>query len=298
MVQYSKYSSAYYRTPDLVNKDYWKLDNTENNDQTQLLQRLQARGIACTPTSNQHGDRDRLAHLYSRAQRGLPFYDDMSYHELHRFCQSRRIKLPLDDERHDRNRLQSILEQADEDATFDRFLDLPPELRVRIYEMHKASLDFGDFSVAPPITSVSKLVRVEALSVFFHERLFLIHGVSRGRLGLQLVTDLFFGSAPMAILGAVRKLHILSPIGPAGTTGYAEFRVDLTARRVEESAVFEGMGTFQRDGLPGPSGKDVLVAEKIRKALQVLAEDVSSRTPVAFTRSDASAILHIFDWTR
>lgn len=40
-------------------------------------------------------------------------------------------------------KLKAQLEQADEDATFDYFTSLPPELRERIYKLYFGSL--GDF---------------------------------------------------------------------------------------------------------------------------------------------------------
>lgn len=60
------------------------------------------------------------------------------------------------------------LERADEDATF-RFLDLPAELRVHIYEDHLRSLDtdVARFIAPLPLTQVSNLVRQEVIPLFY-----------------------------------------------------------------------------------------------------------------------------------
>ncbi|KAK0365427.1 ornithine aminotransferase [Friedmanniomyces endolithicus] len=66
----------------------------------------------------------------------------------------------------------AILEQADDERVFPRFMDLPPELRVEIYGHHFRSFDEGILAVQPPLTTVCKLLRQEALPMFYRSHRF------------------------------------------------------------------------------------------------------------------------------
>lgn len=64
---------------------------------------------------------------------------------------------------------------SDSKPTFSRFLDLPPEIRERIYELRYLDdirlLDIPSYNISeikePSLTRVSKLVRKEALPIFY-----------------------------------------------------------------------------------------------------------------------------------
>jgi hypothetical protein len=72
-----------------------------------------------------------------------------------------------------KNRLRPIkaqLEQADDEATFNRFSDLPPELRLVIYTYYFESSDYRHSATnkcQPPITRVSRQTRKESLPIFY-----------------------------------------------------------------------------------------------------------------------------------
>ena len=66
----------------------------------------------------------------------------------------------------------TMLEEADDDLLVERMVDLPAELRVRICELHLAGLSNGHAEVSlrhkqPPVTMVSRLLRQEALHLFY-----------------------------------------------------------------------------------------------------------------------------------
>lgn len=65
--------------------------------------------------------------------------------------------------------LRAQLEQADEDATFEGFLALPPELRLRIYNHYFKSFIGTRANVIsqPPITGASQQIRKESLPIFY-----------------------------------------------------------------------------------------------------------------------------------
>ncbi len=75
----------------------------------------------------------------------------------------------------------AILEQADDERVFPRFMDLPPELRVEIYGHHFRSFDEGILAVQPPLTTVCKLLRQEALPMFYRSHRFGVTNLSRIR---------------------------------------------------------------------------------------------------------------------
>lgn len=62
-----------------------------------------------------------------------------------------------------------LLERADDEQRFDKFLDLPCELRLMVYEIHLEGLELpkGPRSVKPPpVCRASSLLREEALPLF------------------------------------------------------------------------------------------------------------------------------------
>ncbi|KAK5127352.1 hypothetical protein LTR85_006691 [Meristemomyces frigidus] len=121
---------------------------------------------------NNSADTARLKHLLSRAERNLISYDKCDLEELAGFCKSRGLAVRGEE---DVTSLITILERADEEATFERFDALPAELRVHIYRCHFESFTDGlEAPVQPPITKVSKLSRKEALPLFYHSSTFTI----------------------------------------------------------------------------------------------------------------------------
>ncbi|KAK4892444.1 hypothetical protein LTR27_009100 [Elasticomyces elasticus] len=76
----------------------------------------------------------RLDALWLRFRRGSIAYTNCSTAELRRFCQRRGLKAI---EGAMRESLISVLVNADDDWTFARFNDLPPELKEMIWEWRK-----------------------------------------------------------------------------------------------------------------------------------------------------------------
>lgn len=64
--------------------------------------------------------------------------------------------------------LKGLLEKADDDVTFGRFSELPPELRQIVFRHYFNSLtSWVPFMHQPPITLVSRSVRKDSLPLFF-----------------------------------------------------------------------------------------------------------------------------------
>lgn len=94
-------------------------------------------------------------------------YDACSDAELRAFATDRDLITAR--QRCSRHALVKKLMQADADPTFDRFTDLPAELRAIIYELYMS--DFTQEKLAeptqPPLTRVSVALRKEAIPIFY-----------------------------------------------------------------------------------------------------------------------------------
>lgn len=68
------------------------------------------------------------------------------------------------------NSVKAQLEQADENATFDRFTDLPPEIRQLVFQhyMDSTLANRKPKSIyQPPLTMTSRMIRRETLPLFY-----------------------------------------------------------------------------------------------------------------------------------
>lgn len=195
--------------------DYWKLWPPAHFEDSKITAKALKQQIdACSGGARQYTTgtiRKRLCVLAYRAQRRLRCYDGDTKDMLRTFCRQRKLS----------NRLQGVnkpeliqaLERADEVATFDRFLDLPPELRVLVYKFH-----YNDFELRasctnkisshneltypspPAIAQVCSLIRRESLPCFYQAATFVFILMAR----LKRPTD-----APKRLSAGTRFLKSL-----------------------------------------------------------------------------------------
>jgi hypothetical protein len=140
---------------------YWKLGDYTDQTLRELKEHLAAHGSQCPKNAN----KDKLMKAVGRCQRGLLSYEKYSADELRGFCLARKIS--LSSKRMTVPRLALMLEDADDDieGAFPRFMELPAELRNRVYELHFS--DYDEISTEhhrPPITEVC----AESLPVFYN----------------------------------------------------------------------------------------------------------------------------------
>ncbi|KAK4610813.1 uncharacterized protein CLAFUR5_14057 [Fulvia fulva] len=165
---------------------YWKLPAFNKRTKPELQHYL--------TSQNHHFDKshgkNRLVELCSLCYRGLPSYHSCTIPELEGYVRARRLPVQTGRGRKldvKKAYLVSALEDADDDLSFERFEDLPAELRLRIYGLHFASfkerivwtgkfqqptcheLESKPMSIPslPPLTEVSRLMRQETLPVFY-----------------------------------------------------------------------------------------------------------------------------------
>ncbi|KAK5740557.1 hypothetical protein LTR17_004594 [Elasticomyces elasticus] len=170
-------------------------------------------------------------------------YHNCSGSELRKFVRDRGVKVP--DEQFRRKTLIDALEKADSAQTFARFTDLPPELRVIVYELYTAEFPEQLHCPAqPPLTRVCRLLRSETLPLFYD------------RTTLKIKLDISVGSRCLKfnaevmsfVLGLsedswsmVRKLHFEIPMrydhrGIGGLIAVTlKYESDLTKWLVESS---------------------------------------------------------------
>lgn len=88
------------------------------------------------------------------------------------FCKQRGVGLPSLWPR--KAEIIQALEKADEDRTFYGFAELPPELRVHIFELYFRSFTELEWPGIPPVAQASRLFRQEALPLFYKTCTFVI----------------------------------------------------------------------------------------------------------------------------
>lgn len=192
-------------------KDYWKLDSGFH---------WQKRGLREKLSKNKHsgfkigcGNTARLRELYVRHQRGLLSFESLPLQELRQFATVRGITV-------DPNAVSTVvkaqLEKADNEATFDRFTDLPPEVRQIIFRHYYESLLSSIRAVRkyqPPITMVSRMIRQESLPLLYGYcgRLEIVSDgpiTAPYKLNPSLATAKFLQSTPAHLLARIRLLQL------------------------------------------------------------------------------------------
>lgn len=189
--------------------------------------------------------------LFSRMLRELPSYEDedkFSVDDLRRFCAQRKLECGP---KVRRSAVIKILEAADEAATFPQFLELPPELRNRVYSMHFDTFPVLEHPTTPPIARASRQLRQENLLLFYqscnlyfqacHVSFLANCDVAGPELEHLILTReasstlKTFHRLPAEYLGNIRKLCIVGAVAPSGDwnperRGYTEWHVELAAR--------------------------------------------------------------------
>lgn len=149
--------------------NYWKLDSGERWTEKTKEELLQI--LTTNDRSLKAASMTRLRELFVRQQRGLLSYEGLTVGELRSFVVQRGLS-STSTARPTAATLKARLEQADEDATFDRFSELPPEIRQQIFEQYFDSLNKCRGYTSrpggqPPIALASRQTRLEALPLYY-----------------------------------------------------------------------------------------------------------------------------------
>jgi hypothetical protein len=158
--------------------NYWKLGLREYQNARKTIKYLEEHGYRCRENVSKAVASDAVG----RYQRGLMSYEGLSVSELRSLCKAK----GLSSKAKTASRLARALEKADDSATF-RLLDLPPEIRNMIYELHLS--DLGEINTCyaqPPLTLASRQLRAEALLLFLGCATFVF------TIDKTLIPDMFF----------------------------------------------------------------------------------------------------------
>lgn len=117
-----------------------------------------------------------LRQCVERVEKGLMQYKRYTTKDLHQFLQDRNVLPGSDDWNISRAEVIKLLEVADNNLHFVRFMDLPTEIRSMVYDYAIntntiAGIDRPDKPLLmpdlPALSQVSRLVRMECLDLFY-----------------------------------------------------------------------------------------------------------------------------------
>ena len=168
---------------------YWKLDSGVALPTRRLRIRISNMDFATLKKTT----KSRLRELYIRLQRGLICYEGLPYRELRLFASQRALAVSNGAKPDSFKTLKGLLEKADDDATFERFSELPPELQQIVFLHYFDSLVVRKvrYKQQPPITLVSRKLREASLPLFYERCEFTIGAVGDLRtIPCKLVPDI------------------------------------------------------------------------------------------------------------
>lgn len=118
---------------------------------------------------------DEMIARTNREERGLLPYRKYTKDDLKGFIKARNIKAATS--RANKPDLIAILQHEDDNPEFGKILELPGEIRKRIYSEYVKDLPapLPEMAVQPPLTLASKLIRHETVPVFNRNATFLLH---------------------------------------------------------------------------------------------------------------------------
>lgn len=154
------------RSIDVSGNCYWKLGPREYENLVDMQQFLSEHGFYHRAALR----RPRAVWLVTRCQRDLLSYESYKVAELRQIAL--KVGLPANTRKMPHAMLVSALEDADENRPFHQLLDLPPELRNRIYSFVFESypeIRLRSRVRQPPLALVSRTLRGETLPKFYAE---------------------------------------------------------------------------------------------------------------------------------
>ncbi|KAF2480276.1 hypothetical protein BDY17DRAFT_327240 [Neohortaea acidophila] len=208
---------------------YWRFDQYDHLSQSDLISTLITAGCSATIALE---SKPELIARKVRLDRGLLLYENCTDEELQQLVR-RRLLQPMESAykacglpRHDIVDLRKwwhdgmIKKLEDADATgFGKFLDLPPELRSRVYKFYVGSLPAVlSCPSQPPLARTCNLIRNEVLPIFYGHHTFELRYTHPGRgwahirpmthIRPTIDTRLFLHSIPIGQVANLRHLRI------------------------------------------------------------------------------------------
>ena len=189
---------------------YWRLDSYQRVTNHILISELRRAGYAVRSAQM---NKATLSLLLQQTDKRLLCYDACSSQELEGFVKARGLQVKPS-KRIEHTRLIETLEQGDAELSFDKLMDLPAELRVRIYEFYVCEFPESLFKpTQPPLARVSKQIRQELLPIFYNNHIFILEMHMRGvfwhtRMRWSADTEDFISRIRPIHLAMMRKIDI------------------------------------------------------------------------------------------
>ncbi|KAK3722724.1 hypothetical protein LTR37_002295 [Vermiconidia calcicola] len=262
---------------------YWRLGEYTDVDRRLLRSRIISAGY-----KDVSGNMLK-AHLVVKAQRldrGWIIYQNCTDQELATFLRERRLERPGTEDSSSvvewRNSKIRLLCRADAELEFNRFLDLPAELRKRVYELYvEAFPKVLQTPIQPPLACVSRLLRQEVLPVFYNLRTFtitLVHHNRHVRLGWRMDADTlsFLHNLANGQVSNIRsfQLNMIRRCGPNRSDITIICKFDLGIEKAECRYRNKGVAVYQ-DGRFLPVTQQLVGA--IGLELNRVIEDITQR---------------------
>lgn len=246
MVHYKSEASGHLLGPD----SYWKLDGNTFKSIAEIKTFLADKGYHCRAKI----DKASALDAFGRYQRGLLSYRRYNLGTLRNFCAARGV-LGAASGLKSRAALASFLEDADDNAKFEKLFDLPPEIRDMIYDFHFVSFNTLPSShCQPPLTRASRQLRRETLAAFYqrtafplrlgHTLAFLSYRETRSSLKICPQTLAMMNGMTDQNFGFVRRLR--TPLEVFRRSTYYHFEVEVTLLRNSPEAAVLVQYTIKR----------------------------------------------------
>lgn len=226
---------------------YWRLSNHDSTSVKELRKRL--RSVGCTP--NSRITKEALVEFTHLVERGLLCYDPCTKSELLSFAKARKVEIETNE---GRKSLIQKLKDADENATFEKILDLPAELRNHIYEAYLAEFaEQLDCPSQPPLARTSRQMRAEVLPLFYGTKTFRFHVTKRFKRNNDtdgiLKLTLEFPIRTYAFINSLEEKHIsrIACFEMAGFTANGKHPWKIIKFQRCDDAVWNMVKTTNRD---------------------------------------------------
>lgn len=293
-----------------VANEYWKLElqPSEGAGLYTLRSILDERGYYYEA----HATQERLRQLVLRCSLRLLSYDKYTLEDLKKFAANRRLPLTVEKTRED---LITVLERADEHSTFDRILDLPPELRNAIFQFHFADFDTCDGTVSPPLARASRQLHQETLPSFYgtctikvsFSRSEYTRGITYVKHRRQpdqplfpdRTTHMLFSQVPEHLLGNARRFELGGYVFGIGFSEYDLWHVDFGKESGEGLLSLKPPGPRPFSQKP-PNGYEV-AREKLEETMRAQLGAIAMRLGTQkLRRTDLEILQRLFmvtvDW--
>ena len=249
---------------------YWRLRDRSPATKDTLRKILQREGYDLKKSQTW----SELFTLTQRVDLGYLCYDACLLDELKKFAVDRSLmeakKAPT------KRWLVNTLMHADEHRTFFAFLELPAELRKRVYELYVSAFQDQELYMPtqPPLARTCSLLRREALPVFYSGCKFQINYKDRvddpdiiPRYRLTDETIIFISSLAPGSIGDLQKLSMEFLCSFPGFLDYRTVHIDLSLASCN-SVVVEHSPNDVKDKTKGPSLRKREVAKVVDDVLQ------------------------------